>query len=290
MRGANSAPTSRVVDIIELLVSRRGDDLRYSDIARELELTQATTHAILKTLSDRGWVSRDPVSKTFTLGPGLVPVAEAVGARPLVHAARAAAVNLVVEFGYAASVSERVGDSLVITAFEGGESPWPGDRIPYAPPFGVGFAAWGTDEERRVWIERAASAGAATAARLEGVLDRTRERGFDVDYVSPAVAHAASLVDTLDSGAIAFPPNIRGTLDQLLVEFATIGFPDDAVAVEEQPVAAVAAPVFDHRGHVALLLAVHPLVARPLREIDAIGRHLVSTATEISTSEPHRMS
>ncbi len=284
MRGASSAPTSRVVDIIELLASRGGDDLRYSDIARDLELTQATTHSILKTLCDRGWVSRDPASKTFRLGPGLVPVAEAVGTRPFTHAARAAAVELVAEFGYAASVSEKVGDSLLITAFEGAESAWPGDRVPYAPPFGVGFAAWDTDEERRAWIQRAASADAAMAARLEGVLDRTRERGFDVDYVSPAVARAASLVDTLDDGSIALPPNIRGTLDQLLVAFTAIGFPDDAVAQQAQPVAAVAAPVFDHLGRVVLLLAVHPLVARPLREIDAIGRHLVRTTTEISAS------
>lgn len=284
MQGARSAPTSRVVDIIELLASRSGDDLRYSDIARDLDLTQATTHSILKTLCDRGWVSRDPASKTFRLGPGLVPVAEAVGTRPFTHAARAAAVELVAEFGYAASVSEKVGDSLLITAFEGAESAWPGDRVPYAPPFGVGFAAWDTDEERRAWIQRAASADAAFAARLEAVLDQTRERGFDVDYVSPAVARAASLVDTLDDGSIALPASIRGTLDQLLVAFTTIGFPDDAVAQRAQPVAAVAAPVFDHLGRVVLLLAVHPLVARPLREIDAIGRHLVRTTTAISAS------
>ncbi|MDN3021368.1 helix-turn-helix domain-containing protein [Streptomyces sp. S.PB5] len=283
MRGANSAPTSRVVDIIELLARRGGDGLRYTDIARDLDLTQATTHSILKTLCDRGWVTRDPAGKTFRLGPGLAPVAEAVGTRPFLPAARAAAVELAAEFGYAASVSEKVGDSLAVTAFEGGESPWPGDRIPYAPPFGVGFAAWDTDEERRAWIGRAASADPAIAARLEEILAQTRDRGFDVDYVSPAVARAASLVDTLDSGAIALPPSIRGVLDQLLVEFTALGFPDIS-ARREQPVAAVAAPVFDHRGRVALLLAVHPLVARPQEQIDDIGRRLVRTATAISAS------
>ncbi len=32
-------------------------------------------HAILQTLIDRGWVSRDPVDKTFSLGPVLAEVA-----------------------------------------------------------------------------------------------------------------------------------------------------------------------------------------------------------------------
>lgn len=117
---------------------------------------------------------------------------------------------------------------MVLTAFEGSDSPWPGDRIPYAPPFGVVFAAWGHEEERRAWIQRAASASTALAQRLDEILDGTRERGFDVDYASLAMARAASLVDTLDSGAIALPPSIRGTPDQLRVEVATMGFPDDA--------------------------------------------------------------
>jgi DNA-binding IclR family transcriptional regulator len=284
MLGASSAPTLRVVEVVELL-ARSGDDaLRYTDIARELDLSQATTHAILKTLCDRGWVSRDPVSKTFALGPGLTFIADMVVARPFAHAARAAAVELVAEFGYAASVSEKVGDTLAITAFEGGESPWPGDHIPYAPPFGAGFAAWDTDEGRRAWIERAASAGTETAARLEEALDRTRERGFDVDYTSPALAEAAGLVGTLASGAIALPVSIRGTLDQLRTEFSLIGFPNDNFGHE--PVAAVSAPVFDHRGQVVSLLAVHPLEELPGRTIDSISRRLVELTTAICAPSP----
>ena len=57
MRGSTSAPTARVLDIVELLARPGNERLRFSDVVRELELTQATAHAILKTLSDRGWVS-----------------------------------------------------------------------------------------------------------------------------------------------------------------------------------------------------------------------------------------
>ncbi|WP_280261357.1 helix-turn-helix domain-containing protein [Nocardia abscessus] len=280
MRGAVSAPTARVVDIIELLSRPGSERLRYSDIARELDLTQATTHAILKTLCDRGWVSRDPAAKTFALGPGLAPVAAAVSTRPFVEAARAAVVELAAEFGYAASVTEKLtDDSLVITAFEGGERLWPGDRIPYAPPFGAAFAAWDTEEGRRAWIQRTAPAGTPTSKRLAEGLAAVRDRGFDVDCTSPALGQAASLLGTLDTGAIALPPNIRETLDQLRAEFTTIGFPD----ATSGPVAAIAAPVLDPRGHVALLIAVHPLVELPSERIEAIGRHLTRKAAAITT-------
>ncbi|MEV5834522.1 helix-turn-helix domain-containing protein [Nocardia sp. NPDC052112] len=281
MRGAISAPTARVVDVVELLARRGNVRLRYSDIARELDMTLATTHAILKTLHDRGWVTRDPAGKAYALGPGLAVVAAAVHTRPFVEAARAATVELAAEFGYAASVTEKVADSLVITAFEGGERPWPGDRIPYAPPFGAVFVAWDTAGERRAWIERAAPTNTAIAERLDQALTRIRDRGFDVDYTSPAIGRAASLIGTLDTGTIALPSNIQETLDKLRVEFTTLGFPD-TTSGQPQAVSAITAPVLDPHGHVALLLSVHPLVEIPPEQIDTIGNHLIRTTTAIS--------
>lgn len=143
-----------MLDVVELLARSGSARLRFSDVVRELDLTQATAHAILKTLCDRGWASRDPIAKTFALGPALAVVAARTDtARPLAHAARSAALRLSGEVGYACSVVEKFGDSLVVTAFEGEPatqpSGIPGDRIPYAPPFGVAMAAWDTDDEQR---------------------------------------------------------------------------------------------------------------------------------------------
>ena len=86
---------------------------------RELDLFQGTAHAILKTLSDRGWVTRNPVTKAFALGPALTLVASGLDiGRPLAHLARASVRRLVDTTDMAASVLERAGDNLVITAFE----------------------------------------------------------------------------------------------------------------------------------------------------------------------------
>jgi DNA-binding IclR family transcriptional regulator len=273
-----------VLDVVELLAGSGKDRLRFSDVVRELELTQATAHAILTTLCDRGWANRDPVDKTFSLGPALAVVAARVDtARPLAHTARTAALQLADELGYATSVVERVGDSLVITAFEdagrqsGGA---PGDRIRYAPPFGVAFAAWDTDEQQRAWIQRSAATNAKLARRLEEVLARTRERGFDVDCTTPALTQAAQVVGTLPSDGL--PDHVREITDQLLVEFTTIGFlSDDDTARQAQPVATIAAPVFDHRGRVAMIVAVHPLQALTRKRIDSIGRRTVRVTAAI---------
>lgn len=232
IRGSTSAPTQRVLDIVELLARPDRSGLRFTDVARELGLTQATAHAILKTLADRGWVSRDPVDKTFTLGPGLAVVADRADAnRPLVHAARAAAVELSADLGYRASVLERHGDSLLITAHEGGDpgdpAGHPGERIPYAPPFGVAFAAWDSPVGQRSWIQRTAAANAALAGNLAQSLARTRERGYDVDLTTPALAQTAQLVGALQRDGM--PAHVRRIMDRLLVE-TMVGLTEDDVS------------------------------------------------------------
>lgn len=290
IRGSTSAPTARVLDVVELLARSANARLRFSDIVRELDLTQATAHAILKTLCDRGWASRDPVAKTFTLGPALAVVAARTDTvRPLAHAARAAALRLSREVGYAGSVVERFGDSLVVTAFEGDPATQPagipGDRIPYAPPFGVAFAAWDTEEEQRAWIRRGAGDNPDRIHRLERVLEHTRARGFDVDWTTPALAQAVQVVATLDSNEMPTP--VRHIVDQLLVEFTSIGFlSDDNPGRRKQPVVTISAPVFDHRQQVALMVAVHPLCPLSARKIRVIGKKLADETMAISESQP----
>ncbi|MGV0808748.1 IclR family transcriptional regulator [Mycolicibacterium setense] len=276
-----------MLDVIELLASSGDERLRFSDVVGALELTQATAHAILKTLCDRGWLIRDPVDKTFALGPGLAMVAARTeAARPLAHAARIAAQELSQQLGFAASVVERVEDELVITAFEGvGPQPAsaPGDRIRYAPPFGVAFAAWDSPAEQRAWIDRAPTASDALTERLNVVLAQTRERGFDVDWTTPDLTRAAQVMGSLSSDGL--PDHVRGITDQLLAEFTTIGLaPAGDAAGRSQPVATIAAPVFDAHRRVALILSVHPLRSMTPRQVDSTGQRVRRAADRLSRS------
>lgn len=285
MRGVGSAPTGRVLDVIELLAGSGDKRLRFSDIVGALDLTQATTHAILKTLCDRGWLIRDPADKTFALGPALAVIAARTeAARPLAHAARIAAQELSDQLGFAASVVERAGDELVITAFEGaGPGVPPTDRIRYAPPFGVAFAAWDSPAEQRAWIDRAPTAGAALSERLVEVLAQTRDRGFDVDWTTPDLTLAAQVVGALPSDGL--PDHVRDITDQLLAEFTTIGLaPAGDAARRTQSVATIAAPVFDPDGRVALILSVHPLRSMTARQVDTAGQRVRRAADRLGRS------
>lgn len=281
---AGSAPTGRVVDVVELLCRPGHEHLRFSDVVSRLGLTQATAHAILATLSERGWVTRDPATKTYSLGPALAAVgARADMARPLVHAARAAIQQLHTETGYAASVLERIDDSLIVAAHISADSSTPhlgpGDRIPYTPPFGVALAAWDTSDAQQAWLRRGGDA--TLVRRLEAVLTTTRERGFDVDWTTPAMAQAAALVVHLQREGV--PTQVAEIMDRLLVECTAVGLlPDDDPARLAQPVATVAAPVLDGQGHGTLIIAVHPL--RPLagKQTRALGRQVAEVAAALS--------
>lgn len=284
LRGSGSAPTERVLDIIELLSHPGKNQIRFSDVVRELELSQGTAHAILKTLSDRGWVTRDPASKAFALGPALTLVASAFDTgRPLAHIARTAVQRLADTTAMPASVLERAGNDLVITAFEHpadfSTAVQPNERIPYAPPFGIAFAAWDTADEQEAWIRRGAADDAGLRQRLRTVLTRTRERGYDVDWMTPALSQAAQAIGTLSGDAI--PHNLRSVIDQLRVEFASANSMPDDITRGAHPVATISAPVLDADDRIALVLAIHPLRAMTIREIRSAAKALLREVTQV---------
>lgn len=282
---AGSAPTGRVVDIVELLSHPGHEQLRFSDVVDKLGLTQATAHAILTTLCERNWITRDPASKTYSLGPALAAVgARADLARPLMHAARSATHQLRTETGYASSVLERLDDTLIVAAHVSVDAATPalgpGDRIPHTPPFGVALAAWDTPAGQREWLRRAGD-DAELVARLEAVLTKTRQRGFDVDWTTPAMAQAAALVVRLQREGV--PAQVAEVMNRLLVECTAVGLlDDDETARLAHPVATVAAPILDEQGFATLILAVHPLQPLRGRQIRSLGERVSAVAASLS--------
>ncbi|OAN36843.1 helix-turn-helix domain-containing protein [Mycolicibacterium iranicum] len=277
MRGSSSAPTERVVDIVELLSQPRNRRMRFSDIADELGQTQGTVHAILKTLTDRGWVTRDPTTKSFELGPMVSLIAASLEtSRPLAHVAREAARRLSRELHMPVSVVEVAGDELLITAFESpAHNPLREavtDRIPYLPPFGVAFAAWDTTEAQRDWVARGSAGDTDLARRLRAVLARTRDRGYDVDWMTPALAQIAYALGAISTDTL--PAGLRPIIDQLRVEL-TAGIADEEITDDDRTVATISAPVLDDTGHTRLILGVHPMLSMSTPDIDHVAQQLL---------------
>ncbi|CAJ1502920.1 helix-turn-helix domain-containing protein [[Mycobacterium] kokjensenii] len=285
--GATSAPTHRALDVIEFLAASQGAPRRFSDIVREVGLTQATGHAILMTLYERGWVTRDPADKTFAIGPALPAVAaRCTGDRALADAAVSAMAQLCSTYGFPASVLQKFGNTLVVSAHERGidrrAAAVAGDQIPYAAPFGVAFAAWADHDEQRAWIARTTDPDGALGRQLQVLLDQARARGYDVDRTTLALAQAAQLVGALRADDIA--PHVGQILDRLHVEFASAAtMVIDDGASGEPFVATIAAPVFGSGGAVTAILCVHPTQALGGDVVDTIGRAVQSAAAALST-------
>jgi DNA-binding IclR family transcriptional regulator len=284
---ASSPPTRRVVDIIELLTERRGSTTRLSDIVHALGLNQATAYVILKELGELGWVTRNPADKTFSVGAALVRLAGRIDQSPsIANAARAAASAAATDTGYAASVSERVGDSLVITAFIAGQdgqwNPSAGDRLPFAAPFGPAYAAWEPADERRVWIERSGLNSPAFEAWLEEHLEETRHQGFSVERMSPDMATAIPVMTRLQMDPQS--DSVRDHLNEVILGMT--GAPRSSGrsrSRQRRYVGAITAPVFNQLGRVTHNICVHPFTTVSLRNVEQIGRHLRHAAGAIGT-------
>ncbi len=280
MSTSTSPPTHRVVDVLERLAEQPGG-LRLADLTRDLDLTKGTAHAILTTLCDRGWVIRDQIERTFTLGPALaIAAAKSDHVRPLAVAARACAIDLAKELGHAVTVVEQVADSIVIIAFEGGDSEIvasPGDRVPFGAPIGLGFASWAAEPERRRWIEWGAGDDADLVSRLDELITVTRQRGYTVERMNATYAQTAQLMVMLREDQL--PVGVRRAINSTLADLTRIVLEADSFV---DPVTAIAAPVFDHRGRVALNVAVHPGGSTSARQVDAIGRRLSAETGRVS--------
>jgi hypothetical protein len=111
------------------------------------------------------------------------------------------------------------------------------------------------------------------------VLTRTRERGYDVDWMTPALSQAAHAIGTLSGDTI--PHNLRSVIDQLRVEFTSANsMPDDSTH-GAHPIATISAPVLDADDRIVLILAIHPLRAMTMSEIRSAAEPLLLEVAQV---------
>ncbi|MFI5427166.1 helix-turn-helix domain-containing protein [Aeromicrobium sp. UC242_57] len=135
--------------MIEVLNFLGRDDKGYSltEMGRGLNISKATLHAIVGTLLDAGYLTRDPRDRRVALGPMLVPLGRAaLGDRvDLVEALRPAMLQLAEEFDAHCTASAAIGDSIVVLSAAGTPSRVrtsfrEGQRgLPVEPPIGSLF-------------------------------------------------------------------------------------------------------------------------------------------------------
>jgi DNA-binding IclR family transcriptional regulator len=292
---ARAAPAAnRATSIVAFLTAHRPRGFTISELAQHLEMNLASAHATLAVLCDCGFLVRDPVHRTYVLGPALAATGfAALEQHPAIEAAIEQAELLAGELDAEVAVSAIAGRDVVLLARRGPEPlassiGYPGDRSPLLAPIGAIFMAWADDEAVDAWLERA-ELSTPVADLYRAVLAEVRVRGFSVpmqSIESPAVVEAMARVrsNPTDDEAEHGLTDVLQQTDEMLITL------DLQSASDELLYKTVAAPIFDPIGRVLLSLSVTG-PQQPVR-VDAVlqlGRRLVQSAAIATRQARGRM-
>lgn len=186
-----SPPTDRVVSIIELL-AQQSEPSSVASIASRLELNRATVTSILLALERAGWVVR-LADRSYTLGPGMLGVAEAVrNALPLPDNHTEVLHDLAHATKCGVSLAMVGATEMTFVSVVRGVGHIPGGvgvgvRLPLTPPAGASVIARRDAASRQQWL-----AGAPHELRLafSNLLDQLGNDGvaiFDFGDSNPEV-------------------------------------------------------------------------------------------------------
>ncbi|WP_439677722.1 helix-turn-helix domain-containing protein [Embleya sp. MST-111070] len=255
-----SPPTERVVAVVELLAAApRG--LSVSEVAARLDLNRSTATAVLAALEAPGWVLRGP-DRLYTLGAGLLAVADAVRARVRLPAAAAEVLaELATRVGCGVALSLVGVDQVVFVAVEPGPGRVPagievGTRLPLRPPAGAAVMPWRPAAERTAWLAHAPeSAPVLDTIRAHGVAAWRPRR--DSAELLPVLRDVVGLLDEHPGRA-----ELRArVLDQLAAISAHAYTDAELTSDRTLPLSHLAAPVRDAHGRPTHELQIGPLRA-----------------------------
>src|SRR4051812_40673165 len=205
---------SRSVAVLNFLAAQPSEAFTLSEISDRLGINVASTHALLGVLTDAGYLVRHPRQKTFTLGPAVVALGTAaLEVHPAIDLARDAARDLARETGLEVSVTSASRDDIVFLARAGDPSPrgvpvHVGQHVPFRPPLGSVFVAWGGAED---WLAHAHNPEA-----LIEVLDAVRRRGYSVALEADARKGLGHALDDLAS--VPSDDTLQDTVTELLAD------------------------------------------------------------------------
>lgn len=300
---ARSSPSvERVVAVLNFLAAHPDEGFTLSDLARHLELSKATAHALLTTLSDAGYVLRHPTRLTYSLGPVLVALGNAAaGQSRALEFARDEMRDLAERFGLACLATAALGDEIVTLARSGMAGDLRalndllpvGQRLPLVPPLGTVFEAWAPPEEIDRWLALVGrTATDDETERYRAGLTAARARGYVVGLeADPGATLGRALGQLADDERAA---RVRHAVEALVDELGH----EEYVLVDLDPSATylvnhVVAPVFGPDGRVELALSFFGFRGRVSgRWVERSGRALRGACDRVTRAihgrEPDR--
>ena len=280
---------TRAADLLNFLAAHPDEPLTYSELSSRLGINPASTHNLLMALTECGYLSRDPKSRTFSLGAALVAIGDAaLRGNPIVDEARVAMAKLAKELDMGAVALVRAGGDALCIARAGPrrarvDPPEVGQRIPIAAPLVSVFVAWAPDEEVERWLQRG-SASRAVPQRARAILERVRRRGYSVALEVPGRRRVGQLIAELAEHPHS--AELRQQLHETIGELGRGAYQLREQEGLEQNISTITAPVFDRHGEVAVAVSLQ-VFARALdpKGVAAIGERLLDVTRAISRSQ-----
>lgn len=260
-----SPQTERVVNLFEQLAGDTSGGMTLAEVSRSLSVHKASCHSMLSELLRAGWLLRDPVRKTYHLGPALVRLGREAAARyPALVLARSAMAELSAATGahcVAFSVSDDYSTVVdQVRSPHGGGHPMPiGTQFPHRPPYGASTVAWAGPDARESWL----------GALPDDVRDRYRQaitaaqqRGYAVGlHILPdlRLRELAQIVRTAEVRSTRLSRLAQELTDELIhtEEWFPVHLdPDRAYEVSH-----IDSPILQRDSRIALMLSLVPSAA-----------------------------
>lgn len=254
---------SRSLEVIELFTSFPERTFSFSEVIKATKINTASCHAILNVLTEKGYLLRSDVNKSYQLGPSLIAAGRvAEQTLPIVSRAEQAAYQLLDELGLPVLLSTMVGDEILailsLLDADGHDAGMrSGERLPAIPPFGVPFLAWGPEREVEKWLNRRSPPLSENSRELLlRDLELTREHGYHV--------HMRSLLGGGGIGTLIAEMSRNSSINDYKekVNKAVYSF-DNLLHQQDQYHPAelykpqlISAPIFDQNGKAVLNLGI----------------------------------
>jgi DNA-binding IclR family transcriptional regulator len=281
-----SPPTARVTQVLDFFVARQGKRFGLSEIARNLNISKPTCLGIVSELASAGYLVRDPILKSYGLGPALIAAGRVAQSNFAASAlARRYLLGLSEQFAATCTASAVVGEQIMVLERTGPPAAVKlGQLYPFAPPVGLMYVLWGPDSALTRWLRKPATLPMTIdEAHLRQVVSECRIRGYLVESLTPAGLRLHTLMAGL--AAYDLPEQVRELVAEMAMSLGERIYLDTDLATEaELPVSLLAAPTYDRDGNQELVLTLHVGQAMTGPEIARRGAALTSVANAVTAA------
>lgn len=283
--GRRSAPTRRVIQVLDYFVARRGRRAGLSEIARALDMAKPTCLGIITELTAAGYLTRDPRTRDYGPGPALIAAGRvAQDVFSIAALAHPELDRLGMAYRTTCTASAVVGERISVLDAAGPGMVQVGATYQFAPPVGLMYVLWDTDAAFDAWLATPSTVPLRQdEARLRRIVAECRERGYLVESMTGAGRRLYSLLAGV--AARDLPDDLRSAVAELVTSLGErVYLGADLRPRKEHPVSLLAAPTYDADGRQQLVLTMYVGKSITGAEIARRGAALVAAADAVTAA------